>query len=169
MRAIGLLAERLREAGLDQESDFWSHKFTEQIVNRSAFRRSVELLSEGKFAEGRSLLLGEPGDRLDYTQLLRLVRLLSDHNLAEQLEGLLRFLVIREPGYSHRLYELARLLRSQNRLAEANKVHREHVRHKSYHSNQPLVDFLHDIGRNDEARQVDMYGIEPGGATVNPW
>lgn len=167
--AMKRLAERLRETGHPGEADEWSLKASEQNSANEPERKYIARLAEGKFTEVINMVMRNKEGNRDYEKFLALIKFLKDRNMSEHLEGLLRYVLVADPGYHWALRELADLLHRQAKGADADKMYRRLVQYGSYGASDTLVRFLRDTGRANEASEVQRYGLEPGGATAAPW
>jgi hypothetical protein len=164
--AAGYLTELLDRAGRSAEAGQWLEMAAEKGDSKAMLGLATRLARDGDEAQADHWL-----KRAVDVNDLEAIRLLAGKLEKEgRYEEAARIWLSAAPWGSYReLYPGIRLLRKAGKKEEAETRLRHAFETHRRASETRLVAFLNEEGRADEARRLTEYGIEPGGATAEPW
>lgn len=164
--AASHLAELLDRSGRSAEAGQWLGTAAEKGDSKAMLDLSARLARDGDDAQADQWLR-----RAVDANDLEAMRLLTGRLEKEgRYEEAARIWLSAAPwGSYHELYAGIRLLRNAGKTEEAeNRLRYAFETHRRA-SKTRLVAFLRETGRADEAQRLTEHGIEPGGATAQPW
>jgi pentatricopeptide repeat protein len=164
--AMSDLAELLEHEGQTEEAATWWARATEKGCPRAIRHMAETCLSAGDTEQAEEWLLAL-SDSDDTQAMWHLADLWERGGRRREAEELLRRAIAY--GDRHALRRLSESLLKADRKADAESVMRAALENGHGGSLGELANFVEACRGNEEAQRLRIYGIEPGGATADPW